>query len=184
MSQLYEDYIKTYIGLNQNNSDGFFDVVGDIYYSEEVQSLAQYEQHLEIDRLQHITGVAFIAYKLSKKLGLDYKAAARAATMHDLVYYDWRNGETGGWHKNHGYKHPKYACYNAKELCGNISDIEYDAILRHMWPLTLVPPKYKESFIVTFSDKYCAAREVLYSVSHRYKSKFLSDVEVRKSCKK
>lgn len=184
MGRLYENFIKTYTGLNDVNSDGFFDVVGDIYFSQEVQSLAQYEQHLDIDRLQHITGVAFLTYKISKKLGLDYKAAARAATMHDLVYYDWRNGVTGKWHKNHGYKHPKYACYNAEELCGKISDVEYNAILRHMWPLTLIPPKYKEGLVLTFSDKYCATREVLYSISDKYKNKFLSDIEVRKSCKK
>jgi hypothetical protein len=28
-----------------------------------------------------------------------------------------------------------------------------------MWPLTLVPPKYKESFIVSFADKYLASKE-------------------------
>ena len=28
-----------------------------------------------------------------------------------------------------------------------------------MWPLTLVPPKYKESFIVSFADKYFASKE-------------------------
>ncbi len=180
MSKLYNEYLKTYTGLTTENSDGFFEVVGDIYNSPEVQSLAQYEQHFEIDRLQHITGVAYLSYVISKKLGLDYKSAARAAVMHDLVYYDWRNGETGGWHKNHGYKHPKYACYNAAELCDGISELEWNIILRHMWPLTVIPPKYKEGMVVTFSDKYCATREVLYSFSKRYKSKFLRDVEVNK----
>jgi len=30
-----------------------------------------------------------------------------------------------------------------------------------MWPLTLVPPKYKESYIVTFADKYLSSREFI-----------------------
>lgn len=184
MGKLYEEYLKTYAGLNAENSDEFFDIVKDIYFSDEVQSLAQYEQHFEIDRLQHITGVAYLSYVICKKLGLDYRSATRAATMHDLVYYDWRNGETGGWHKNHGYKHPKYACYNADELCGGISELEKDIIMKHMWPLTVVPPKYKEGMVVTFSDKYCAAREVLYSFNKKYKEKFLKDVEELKRCSK
>ena len=179
MSKLYYEYCKSYT-LTDANSDGFFDVVGRIYQTDEVQSLKQYEQHLEIDRLQHILGVAYLSYKICKKLGWDYKSAANAAMMHDLVYYDWRDGFTGGWHKLHGYKHPKLAEMNARELCGEISALESDIIKKHMWPLTVIPPRYKEGFVVTFADKYCATREVLYSVNKKYKAKFLNDVEVLK----
>lgn len=28
-----------------------------------------------------------------------------------------------------------------------------------MWGATIAPPKYKESYIVTFVDKYCAVKE-------------------------
>lgn len=176
MDKLYKEYCKTYTGLNKENSDGFIELVEDILFSDEVQSLKQYEQHLEIDRLQHIISVAYIAYVLCKKFGLNHEAAARAAMMHDLVYYDWRNGETGKWHRLHGYRHPKLACLNANELCGGITALEDEIIRRHMWPLTVIPPKHKESWIVTFSDKYCATREVLYSSSKKYKSKFLKDI--------
>ena len=176
MSKIYNEYLKTY-KLTPENSDGFYSVVGDLLETEEVQSMKQYEQHLEIDRLQHILGVAYLSYKIAKKLGWDYRAAARAGIMHDLVYYDWRDGETGGWHHLHGYKHPKLATMNATELCGKISDVEYDAIIKHMWPLTLGLPKYREGYLIIFADKYCATREVLYSVNEKYKKKFLSDVE-------
>ncbi len=37
--------------------------------------------------------------------------------------------------------------------------MEKDIIKKHMWPMTAVPPKYKESFIVTCVDKYCATIE-------------------------
>jgi len=30
-----------------------------------------------------------------------------------------------------------------------------------MWPLTLVPPKYKESYIVSFADKYLSSKEFI-----------------------
>ena len=74
MGRLYDEYLKTYSGLTDENSDGFYDTVRDIYFSDEVQSLAQYEQHFEIDRLQHITGVAYLSYVICKKIGLDYKS--------------------------------------------------------------------------------------------------------------
>ncbi len=176
MSKLYDNYCKTF-ALTESNSDGFFGVVGDLYFSPQVQSLKQYEQHLDIDRLRHITGVAFLTYKICKKLKLNYVSAARGATMHDLFYYDWRDGETGRWHKLHGYKHPFYAYLNAKELSPGADRITLNCIRRHMWPLTVTPPRYPEGFIVSLADKYCAARELLYSTNSYYKKRFLSDVE-------
>ncbi len=173
---LYEEYLKTY-KLTPENSDGFFDLVGKLIETDEVQSLKEFEQHLEIDRLQHILGVSYLTYKICKKLGWDYEEATRAAVMHDLVYYDWRDGTTGAWHKGHGYKHPIYAAMNAKELCPELTVKEENMIRCHMWPFTVVPPKFKEGYIVLFSDKYCATREIFYSLSKKYKEKFLDDVK-------
>ncbi len=176
MTKLFMEYIKTY-KLSPENSDGFYSVVGDLLETKEVLSMKQYEQHLEIDRLQHILGVAYLSYKIAKKLGWDYKSSARAGVLHDLVYYDWRDGVTGKWHRLHGYKHPRLATMNAKELCSDLNEIEYDAIIKHMWPLTLKLPKYKEGYIIIFADKYCATRELMYSLNEKYKNKFLSYVE-------
>lgn len=176
MGKLYKEYVKTY-KLTEDNSDGFYSIVGDLLKTEEVISLGQYEQHLEIDRLQHVISVAYIAYVISKKFGFDYVASARSGIMHDLVYYDWREGETGAWHHGHGYKHPALACLNAKELCPDLSETEDDAIRRHMWPLTLTLPRYKVGYVLIFADKYCATRELMYSLSKKYKEKFLNDVE-------
>ncbi len=176
MGKIYENYLKTY-KLTKENAEGFFEIAEDLLATDEIQSLKQYEQHLDIDRLQHILGVSFLTYVISKKSGLDYVSATRGALMHDLVYYDWRDGKTGGWHKRHGYKHPKYAAMNAKELCPLLTEKEENIIRCHMWPFTLVPPKFKEGYIVLFSDKYCATREILYSVNKKYKSKFLDDLK-------
>lgn len=176
MGKLYKAYTKSY-KLTKNNSDGFLTLAGTLINTDEVQSLKQYEQHLDIDRLQHILSVSFLSYKICKKLGWDYKSATRGAVMHDLVYYDWRDGETGGWHKLHGYYHPARAEMNARELCADLNKKESDIIKKHMWPLTIAPPKYKEGFVVTFCDKYCATRELMYSLNKSYKSKFLNDVE-------
>ena len=177
MIDLYKEYCRSY-NLTDENSDGYFDTVRDIYFSDEVQSLAQYEQHLDINRLQHITSVSFLAYKISRKYGLDFIKTTRAAVMHDLFYYDWRDGITGKWHRLHGYKHPRYAVMNARELYPAISRKEEEIIKCHMWPLTILPPKSAEGFVVSFCDKYCAAAEVLYSVNKSFKNKFLKDIVV------
>lgn len=29
-----------------------------------------------------------------------------------------------------------------------------------MWPITIRPPRFKESYVVTLMDKYCASKEV------------------------
>lgn len=42
-----------------------------------------------------------------------------------------------------------------------LTPIEHDIIKKHMFPLTLVPPKYLESWIVCWIDKKCSTRETL-----------------------
>lgn len=169
LSKLFNSYIKSYT-ITPETEEEYFSLVRDLYFSDEVQSLAQYEQHLEINRLQHVTSVSFISYKIAKKLKLDYRMIARGTLLHDLFYYDWRDA-SGNWHRPHGYKHPVFAYYNAQELNKDISEPEKDMILHHMFPLTLSLPKYKESYILIFSDKYCAAQELIYSLSKSYRRK-------------
>ena len=42
---------------------------------------------------------------------------------------------------------------NAQKIC-NINEKEQDIILKHMWPVTFFQfPKYRESFIITITDK-------------------------------
>jgi uncharacterized protein len=104
--------------------------------------------------------VSYFSYRASKFLKLDYKSAARGAFLHDFFLYDWRNHDVPDLpeDKFHGIEHPKIALTNASKHF-SLNDIEKDIIIKHMWPLTLVPPKYKESFIVSFADKYLASKE-------------------------
>ena len=52
------------------------------------------------------------------------------------------------------------ACDNAKKEFG-LNKIEEDAIKKHMWPCIVNFPKYKESYIVSFADKFCAMAEFI-----------------------
>jgi uncharacterized protein len=46
-----------------------------------------------------------------------------------------------------------------------MNNIEKDIIEKHMWPLTLRLPRYKESYVVLMVDKYCALTETLNLLS-------------------
>ena len=176
MGKLFEEYKKSYNINDHLNGRCYLDVVGDLYYTPEIQRMSEYEQHLEIDRLQHMTSVSYLSFLICRRLKFDYRAAARGSIMHDMVFYDWRN-PAEMWHRPHGYLHPKFAAENAKILTGGkLSDKEEKIILKHMFPLTVTIPSSKEGLIVSLSDKYCASRELYYSLSKNYKQRFLKEI--------
>ena len=42
----------------------------------------------------------------------------------------------------------------------DVTEKEKNMILRHMWPMTPVPPRYKEGFTIVYADKFCGLAEV------------------------
>lgn len=134
----------------------YLSYVEDLLATEEVQKLANYTQHVNSTRLEHCLSVSYYSYLLAKKWGGDAKATARAGLLHDLFYYDWRTTKFD--EGSHAYMHPRIAIKNAEKIT-QLSDLERDIILKHMWGATIAPPKYKESYIVTLVDKYCAIKE-------------------------
>ena len=84
---------------------------------------------------------------------------ARAAMLHDLFLYDWRKSQRDvEIYGLHAFAHPKIALKNASKIF-DLNNKEQDIIVKHMWPVTLSLPKYKESFVITFADKYSALKE-------------------------
>lgn len=175
MGKLYDAYIRSY-HLNRGTHADFFKAVADVYDTKEVQGLQIYPQHAGINRLQHITSVAYLSYLISKKLGLSVRETTRAAVLHDLFYYDWHENDWS--HRPHGYRHPGFALKNARILCADLTKIEENTIVRHMWPLTLTPPRYKEAYVVVFADKYCATRECLVSYFSWFDKRFKRDIAI------
>lgn len=138
----------------------FYSSIKDIISNSTVQEMKKFRQHYNTSTFEHCFKVSFINYKICKKLGLDYKAAARSGMLHDLFLYDWRNSsKLLNLDGLHAFVHPKIACENACKLF-DLSNKEKDIILKHMWPVTFFSfPKYPESFIITLSDKYSALQE-------------------------
>ena len=149
----------TKLDLNQHTE--FYLLVQDLISNETVQKMKQYRQHYDTSTYEHCFYVAYISYKICKKLKLDYKAAARAGMLHDLFLYDWRNSKKLlNLERSHAFIHPKIALENASKLF-DLTKKEQYIIKKHMWPVTIAFPRYPESFIVTFVDKYSAIQESL-----------------------
>jgi len=123
-----------------------------------VQSMENYSHHAQVSCLEHSLTVAYYSFLWSKKFGLNYRQAARGALLHDFFLYDWHYTklEQG----LHGFEHPHIALKNAKKHF-QLTQREQDMIVKHMWPLTLKLPKYRESWIVTIADKYCSLMETI-----------------------
>lgn len=140
----------------------YMSYVEDLLETEAVKKLANYTQHVHSTRLEHSISVSYYSYLLAKKWGGNAKATARAGLLHDLFYYDWRTTKFD--EGTHAYIHPRIAVKNAEKIT-ELSDLERDIILKHMWGATIAPPKYKEGYIVTFVDKYCAVKEAAQPMS-------------------
>lgn len=136
----------------------YINIVNDILCNKNFQSMDNYIQHGKTSTKMHSINVSYLSYKLCKKLNLKRNAAARAALLHDYYLYDWHTHYKETGLRFHGFTHPRTALNNAlKEFA--LSKLEQDIILKHMWPLTPVPPKHLEGLIVTFVDKYCSIAE-------------------------
>ena len=174
MGRLFDNYVESYC-LNKEKHSDFFVLIDDLYNTKEVQSLKKFVQHSDINRLDHITSVTYMTYIYCKKLHLDYKSGVRGAILHDLFYYDWHDKNSS--HRPHGYRHPGFAVKNARALNPALTKKEENIISRHMWPLTVIPPKYPEGLIVSLCDKYCATRELLIADREYFRKKFEAKLE-------
>lgn len=58
-------------------------------------------------------------------------------------------------------QHPIDSITVYKKVFGEMDAHIEDAIRHHMWPLTIMPPKYHEGYIITVADKLSALSEVL-----------------------
>jgi len=117
-------------------------------------------QHGNMTVNNHCLNVAKYSLALSRRLHIKCNETEliRGALLHDYFLYDWHDEEHIKPHKLHGFYHPGRALQNAdKEY--DLTERERDIIKKHMWPLTFVPPKYREGWIVTMADKWCSLME-------------------------
>ena len=168
-----------------NEDKEFLSIVEELVNNETVQEMKKYRQHYETSCFDHCYIASYYCYRICKKLNLDYHSATRAAMLHDLFLYDWRERQPD--RKGlHAFTHGKTACENACRLF-DLNEKEKDIIIKHMWPVTTAFPKSIEGFILTFVDKYCAMQETFdvfkskafTKATFRYVYAFLSLIIIR-----
>ena len=131
----------------------FEDIIEPIVSLEDYQKLKSIAHH-GLTRYDHCIRVAQGAYKVSKLLHLDYVKVTEAAMLHDFFIDEVK--EMGSVKRLQ--EHPKYALQNAKKYF-ELTPMQEDVILTHMFPVTITPPKYIESWIVDIIDDVVAVYE-------------------------
>jgi uncharacterized protein len=142
------------------NEREFSEIAAPLLHDPLVISLEKYRHHSTKNRLEHCLDVAWLSFRIAGKLRLDKSAIVRGALLHDLFLYDWLR-EGPRWH---GFRHPRIALGNARKVT-SVTKKEADIILRHMWPLTVIPPLYPEAWIVSTVDKYCGMKDYLFGIA-------------------
>ena len=127
------------IPMHNANYDSFLRCVQDLLDTPEVRSMRQYPHHPRTTCYEHSVCVAYVSYRLARRWGLDYRAAARAGLLHDLYLYNSRKKPS--YYGNQCFTHPVVALKNAWALCGSLTPMEENIIVSHMWPLARKMPQ-------------------------------------------
>ncbi len=132
----------------------------DILSSQGMQVEKNCIQHGTYSVYDHSLFVTSMCISISKKLHLkiNERSLVRGALLHDYFLYDWH--EKTKENMIHGFTHPGKALRNA-EKCFKLNAVEKNMIKRHMFPLTPVPPRFKESMVLCLADKICATYETV-----------------------
>lgn len=138
----------------------YLQCVEDILNHKVFKKMDDFIQHGTTSTMEHCISVSYYSYLYCKKHNLDYRTAARAGLLHDLFLYDWHTCRKEKGIHLHGFTHPKTSLNNA--LCHfSLTKKEKDIIIKHMWPITVIPPKSKEGFVVMYFDKHCGFLEMI-----------------------
>ncbi|SFA84206.1 uncharacterized protein SAMN05216249_103116 [Acetitomaculum ruminis DSM 5522] len=147
--------------IDQESNLLFSDMIKTILKETDLSKSIKHIQHGRVTVLEHSINVAYysLLWAILFNLNINKENLLKAALLHDYFLYDWH--EKNKYHRLHGFTHPYRALNNARKHY-DLSDIETDIIVKHMFPLTPFPPKYKESILVCMTDKACSLIETFH----------------------
>lgn len=143
----------------KSENEEFYGYIKDLVHHPYVLKMKNYQHHCDTSCYQHCLNVAYYNYKICKFLNLDARSAARAGMLHDLFLYDWHGHRKKTGDPVHAMTHPRTALHNAEKYF-RLNSLEKEMILKHMFPVTPIPPTHKETWIITLTDKYCGTCEI------------------------
>lgn len=138
----------------------YYEYASDLLENEIVLKMKNFIHHGDTSCYQHCLNVSYYNYLLCRRLGLDVRAGVRGGLLHDLFLYDWHTYVKKPGQRRHGLTHAAEALKNAREHF-DISEKEADIISKHMFPVNIAFPRFRETFVIVLTDKYCAIAEVL-----------------------
>jgi len=167
----------------------FYKIAEPILRNSEFQRRRTFLHHQD-SVYDHSIRVAYVSYKMAKLISrykkINIKNVVISALLHDFYLRPWREDKkTLIWEK-HGFVHGKVASINSYQFFPKIMNRRIEnAIKRHMFPLTLIPPRYIEGWIVTTADKYVSL-EIFKNPKElpRYIGINLTKDSIIKKCKK
>lgn len=145
------------VTIDPVNWNAFLSCLDGLLYTPEVQSMRRLPHHPGVNCYEHSVFVAYVAFRLARKWGLDYRACARGGLLHDLYLYN--SHDSSAHPGSQCLDHPEFALRNAEALT-HLSDKERNIIQAHMWPLAVHLPRSREAWAVSLADKVCAVLEV------------------------
>lgn len=147
-----------------NYNEEYLMIASDILNNEEFIKRKSYKHHGNISVYDHSLKVSQLAYKISKKFkSMDRKSIIIGGLLHDFYYKSWMdNKEKKSFFKKHGFVHAKEALENSKNIFPlYMNNIVEDIIIKHMFPLNIKPPRYKEAWLVSLVDKWVSLEVLL-----------------------
>lgn len=136
----------------------FLDYINPIITNDEFIKRKDYMHHINLSVYDHSMQVAYKSYLFAKKHKLDVKSITIGALLHDFYYKPWQENKTKKkFREMHGFVHAKEALENSKKTFPELINPKIeDIIVKHMFPLNIAIPKYKETWVVTYMDKVCS----------------------------
>lgn len=157
--------------------DSWFLIVEDILLNDEFQKRKLFMHHHNMSVWDHSILVSFNSFIFGRYFNADIRICAIAGLLHDFYSQAWlstpvlehlENGkytilmkQKKSLFKMHGFVHAADATRNYVKFFPELENKKItNAIKRHMFPLNIIPPRYKEGFIITIIDKWNSVHEL------------------------
>lgn len=150
---------------NHTDNQEYVSLVHDILDNKEFQKLQNIVHHGH-NRLDHSLRVSYFSYKIGKVLTLDYRKIARAALLHDF-FFEENEGASYSSRVKTLIHHPEYALENATKYY-DLTEMEKDIIVSHMFPISLRLPRFLESWLVDLVDDCVSVGEKVYMARREF----------------
>ena len=145
--------------------DLYIELTGDLLKNELVESMKRYNHHGTIDTHFQSVYVSYTVMKTAKAFHMDnLRDIVRAALLHDFYLYEWY---TEKHEEYHIWYHPKESVKNIEKYLFDLTPMQRNMILSHMFPTYVERPKYAAAWVLTLSDKRCATQDY-FKLSKRF----------------